>query len=144
DDQGADMPAAANSSVVHFNNKLWLVGGHIPTKPLEGGGYSFSVISNKSWTTTNGTSWTEVDPGGEGFTPRENHSAVVFKDEIFVVGGNGAGFFGAPGAPKNDVWSSENGQSWTEVTSNAAFETRNSPAVFVFDGKIWLTGGQKP
>ncbi len=41
----------------------------------------------------------------------------------------------------NDVWSSTDGISWTEVSSEANFSPRQSHQCAVFDNRLWLIGG---
>ena len=42
---------------------------------------------------------------------------------------------------KNDVWSSENGSDWIEVTASADWTARYHHTSIVFDNKIWVLGG---
>jgi hypothetical protein len=35
----------------------------------------------------------------------------------------------------------QDGITWTEVTTSAAFSARENHASLVFDGKMWVTGG---
>lgn len=58
-----------------------------------------------------------MDPGdGEG--PR-----------MWLIGGSGS------------VWSSFNGNTWTQVTSNAGFSNRFGQACIAYNGKLWVVGG---
>lgn len=41
----------------------------------------------------------------------------------------------------NDVWSSTDGVSWTQVTNNASWSGRNLPGSVVFNNKMWILGG---
>jgi hypothetical protein len=61
---------------------------------------------------------------------------VVHKDRAYVVGG-----FAGAGQYRNDVWSSDDGKSWVQITSSAAFTPRTSQALVSFNGKLWAVGG---
>jgi hypothetical protein len=143
DDSNNNVPyAERQTGVFGFNNKMWLVGGLVP-----GIGFNFSNVTNKVWSSTDGVSWTLTTPaaGATIWSARERAAAVVFNNNLFVVGGNGYPAFGnanSPGTAMNDVWSSTDGTTWTQVTAAAAFIARTEPAVFVYDSKIWVVGGR--
>ena len=77
---------------------------------------------------------------------RADHTSVVFKDKIWVLGGY-------TGEYMNDVWSSKDGETWTESKppENADKDTAGTDANWwpardrhtsvVFKGKIWVLGG---
>ena len=44
--------------------------------------------------------------------------------------------------PVGDVWSSEDGVNWTQVTAMAPWSTREHAGVVVYKDKLWLTGGR--
>lgn len=74
------------------------------------------------------------------FAKRDAHNIIVFKDKIWLFGGVGGV---APDYSKNysDVWSSEDGQTWTLVTDKAPWGPRRAGEVLVFKDKIWILGG---
>lgn len=82
--------------------------------------------------------WTNVTEQAS-FTVRSYHSSEIFNNKLWVIGG-GNGSLGFEGY-LNDVWCSEDGNTWTEVTSNAAFSQRRSHTSVVFDDKLWVIGG---
>ena len=61
-----------------------------------------------------------------------------FNGKMWVIGGVGVG-----GGMNNDVWSSTDGENWTEETSNASFPARTGHASVIFDNKIWVIGGRQ-
>jgi hypothetical protein len=85
--------------------------------------------SNISPDTSNTTKWSGRTLYGFG-------SGVYFKNKLWIMGG----------APKNssslanDVWSSPDGVTWTQVTANAPWGGRIVQPV-VFNNKIWVIGG---
>ncbi|MGV3529765.1 MAG: DUF6242 domain-containing protein [Flavisolibacter sp.] len=142
DNLGDSIPKAESSAFIAFNNKLWILGGHIP-----GVGFSFDDVTNKVWSSTDGVNWTASVPvnAADRWSKRERIGAVVFNNKLWVIGGNPYPPFGntnAPGAPMKDVWSSADGTTWTLASAAPAFTARTNPAVFVFKNKIWIAGGR--
>lgn len=142
-----DIPLPERQTgVFAFQNKIWLLGGLVPQID-----FTFSYVTNAIWSSSDGAAWTiakeriAAPAEGEMWTGRERINAVVFNNKLWVVGGNNYPAFGnanAPGVPLNDVWSSDNGTSWTRVTAAAQFIARTNPAVFVHDSKIYVAGGR--
>ena len=96
---------------------------------------------NDVWNTIDGRRWTQVRPNTLTATGvwegRHCGGYVVFKEKMWIVGGD----------PllkhyQNDVWSSEDGAVWQQVTANAPWGQRNLHVTMVHDGKIWVMGGQ--
>lgn len=142
DNNEDSVPRVEHPALLTFNNKLWLLGGHRP-----GVGFEFDDVTNKVWSSADGIHWTadQPDNADDRWEKRERIGAVVFNNKLWVIGGNNYPAFGntdSPGAAFNDVWSSTDGTSWTQVTANAAFIARTSPAVFVYDNKMWIAGGK--
>ncbi|MFC3196657.1 DUF6242 domain-containing protein [Parapedobacter deserti] len=137
--------AERQTAVFGFQDKMWLLGGLVPAK-----GFAFSYVTNQVWSSSDGATWS-VSPRiatpaeGELWTGRERINAVVFQNKLWVIGGNNYPAFGnvnAPGVPLNDVWSTTDGASWTQVTATAPFVARTNPAVFVHNNKIYVAGGR--
>jgi len=55
-------------------------------------------------------------------------------EKMWLIGGYSGGY-------KNDVWYSVDGVVWTQATANAAFSVRQNHSCVVYNGKIYLTGG---
>ena len=117
------------------------------------GGYHGSSRLNDVWSSTDGEIWTESTPpgsaekdtdGGDGaaanwWTARTGHTSVVFDSKIWVMGGT-------DGSARNDVWSSADGETWTQVDAAADWKARieHTSVAFAPDGKgerIWVMGG---
>jgi len=75
----------AEFAAVVYCHKIWLLGGFM-------GGDSAN-LQNKIWTSADGMTWTEEMPEPP-WSERYGHTAVVYKDRIWVLGGRGL----------NDVW----------------------------------------
>src|SRR5262245_57130610 len=92
-----------HSSVI-FNDKLWVIGG-----------YDDNYLSRKMiWNSADGVTWNSVPVP---FVMRSEHTSVVFKNKIWVIGGDSRYY----GEPHYGVWSSEDGQNWTPVTTKTPF-----------------------
>lgn len=111
-------------STIVFNNKLYLIKD----------GYNESAAGCTVWSSNDGISW--VRETDNAFPYRDNFSATVFNNEIYVTGGSwGSSFF-------NEVWKSADGINWTQVnTSSAIFSPRVSNAFVVYENKLWVFGG---
>lgn len=68
------------------------------------------------------------------FGYRDGAGAVVFKDEMWLLGG------WAHGPLMSDVWKSKNGMDWQYVTY-APWAGRHQFGAVVFKEKIWVVGG---
>jgi hypothetical protein len=86
----------------------------------------------------------EWDPSAKSntnvsFSPRIDHSAVVYNNQIWIIGGHGPkqGVWSS----KQDVWSSRDGINWSPVTTSVGFGQRYRHSSLVFDGRMWVIGG---
>ncbi|HQO02805.1 MAG TPA: choice-of-anchor D domain-containing protein, partial [Spirochaetota bacterium] len=93
--------------------------------------------------------WNEITSGAQ-WTGRSNFASIVYNNKIWIIGGLDwhwrASFQGGSyGVSMNDVWSSDDGVTWTNITSSAQWSGRCQHSVVVFnDGsgpKMWLIGG---
>ncbi len=105
-----------------FKGKMWVIGGH-----------TGSAYSNKIWSTSDGTTWTD-EPAGTRWSARYAHVCLVFNNKIWVLGGH-------DGAVKNDIWSSPDGLTWTEESAGSHWTARRYHSGVVFDNKMWIMGG---
>ncbi|HBL31248.1 MAG TPA: galactose oxidase [Acidobacteria bacterium] len=64
---------------------------------------------------------------------RDGHTAAVFRDRLWVLGGWGTG-------PLNDVWTSPDGIDWQNV-GEAPWAARKAHAGVVFEDRLWVLGG---
>lgn len=131
-----DEPLGAASigphSTVVFNNKLYLIkdGGNELAESGSGNAPGCSV-----WSSPDGATWTrETD---NAFSYRENFSAKVFNNEIYVIGG----FYES--TYLNEIWKSSDGISWTQVnTTGAVFSPRSNSEAVVYENKLWVFPGK--
>lgn len=92
--------------------------------------------SNKVWTTTNGSNWTERAPFG--FSPRLMADAVAFNGYIWSIGGSRM-----DSGTTNEILRSADGINWSLVTPvGAVFNARDSHEAIVFNDRLWVIGGR--
>jgi uncharacterized membrane protein len=132
----AGWSARRGHTSVVFDDKMWVIGG-----------YGNSTFKNDVWYSSDGVNWTRATDNAawsEGWRGREQHASVAFDGKMWVMGGM------AEDAPahftfKNDVWYSSDGVNWTRATDNAAWDAtynaRYGFASVVFNGKMWVIGG---
>ncbi len=72
---------------------------------------------------------------------RWDHAAVVFKDNIWVLGGYDPTQRGDSDSYLEDVWSSEDGVSWTLVTDDAPWKGRRGHGVAAVGDYLYVFGG---
>ena len=125
-----------HTSVV-FDKKMWILGGILN-----------SGEAGDAWSSTNGKTWeeeTKDSDSSEKFPIRYDHTSVVFDDgngeKIWVIGGYT--FVSGSVVPLNDVWSSKDGKTWTEVTKDSSkkFTARGLHESVVFDNQMWVIAG---
>ncbi len=112
-----------HSSVV-FHGKIWVMGGS------DGG------ERNDVWCSANGKDWTQMrDPGWKA---RHGHISFVYDNKIWIFGGQNVSTY------LNDVWYSQDGETWTCATPSATWVARTwycNYSGVVYDNKMWLFGG---
>ena len=105
-----------------------------------------SDFFNDVWRSENGRDWVCLTTNA-GWHGRAGLSSVVFKGEIYVLGGSFNDDSSIVGGPPvrlyfNDVWKSRDGANWVPVTTNAPWAPRAGAAVVAKDGYIYLLGGE--
>ncbi len=96
-----------------------------------------STTSNQTFSfTTRGLSDATSATLNANFIPRFRHTSVVFDNKLWIIGGSDTTI------QKNDVWSSNDGASWTQsMIPGVQFTPRAGHTSVVFDNKIWVIGG---
>ena len=128
-------PRGGNASLV-YNDKIWVIGGG-----------TYGNLTNDVWCSPDGVHWTQVladsgSPGPNQFSRRFAHKCLVHQNKMWLIGGADSTY-----TALNDVWSSADGVSWTQVLPNTAtppstqFSKRNQHACLEFDGAMWVIGG---
>lgn len=115
-----------HASVV-FDNKMWVIGGY--------DSFSSEGLKNDVWYSDDGANWTLAITNAP-FSSRSGHTAVVFDNKIWVIGG-----VEEAAINKNDVWFSADGVNWSLATNTAPFSARHEHTSVIFDDKLWVIGG---
>lgn len=123
--------ARANHTVIVFENKMWLIGGATNNSP--------GSATNDVYYSDDGINWYAATRDAN-FGPRDAHTALVYDDKIWVIGGSG-GTYTELTKKYNDVYYSSNGVDWSLVITNAAFSPRQGHASVIYDNKMWVIGG---
>ena len=77
----------------------------------------------------------QLVPGDDGAVERQAHArGVVHDGQIWIVG--------AENGTPDDVWKSKDGVTWELVAATVPWQERGNPMMTVFDGSIWVMGGQ--
>ncbi len=77
----------------------------------------------------------------EKFEVRSGEATVVFNDKLYLVGGYTTGDVNNLREYKNDVWMSEDGDEWFEISESAEFSERAGHQLVVHEDRLWLIGG---
>jgi len=117
-----------------FQDQMWLMGGWYNGR-LPGHSSSSEV-----WSSTDGIAWHQVTAQA-GWTPRIASASVVFQGKMWILGGIENYYFGDDKSLKNDVWSSEDGKTWTQVTEVAPWSPRAYHQAAVLNDRIYVFGG---
>ena len=127
--------ARYGQTALTFNNAMWIIGG------VSGTG----TFYNDVWTSTDGKTWTQVlannaSPGPNQFSQREFAGGAVFNNKMWIIGG-----YGSPAL--NDVWSSSDGLTWTQVLADNASPGPNQfprdfiHSLLVYNNKLYVIAG---
>ena len=123
----AAFSPAHPGKLIPFNGRLWMLG--------EGMDGKF-----QAWSSADGDDWTQ-SPGAAVVGPRNQFTVAVHNNRLWVQGG----FLGnEPFDRVNDVWSTDDGEDWTQATANADFEPRVGNAMFAMNDKLFVMGGYVP
>ncbi|HXU32935.1 MAG TPA: galactose oxidase [Thermoanaerobaculia bacterium] len=124
----AAWPARKAAAAAVFADRMWLLGGSLGVEVLR-----------DVWSSTDGATWSRAKDAP--WSARHNHAAAVFDGKLWVLGGWGDR--AKPGEPGdlNDVWSTADGVTWTQVMASAPWSPRNGHSALVYDGRLWVLGG---
>ncbi len=127
--------------------RFWMVGGwNVEQEPV-----GFSTVpantiyppentTNEVWSSVDGLIWELELPHGHGqFERRHVHNTVVWKDRLWVIGGDAH-----QGYNNHDVVSSADGLTWVEELPPGAppWVPRSIQITGVYNGRLWTGGGQ--
>ncbi len=134
-DPARDWEGRHTAGYVVFHDRMWIVGGD----PIQ------KHYQDDVWNSADGRSWTRVNPDRPvPWGPRILHHTFVFKDRIWVLGGQTLPQFApAVEAFYRDVWNSADGVRWDRVTpAEPSWSARGMiGGNAVFKDRIWILGG---
>ena len=125
----SDLPMS-----IAFKNRMWMMGGWY------NGRLPAHSASSAVWSSTDGTEWKQITPNA-GWSPRIAAAIVEFRGKMWILGGTEDYYFGDARSLRNDVWSSADGHTWKQETTNAGWSPRAYHQAVVHAGKIWIFGG---
>ncbi|MGI9609945.1 MAG: hypothetical protein ACR2NL_06585 [Acidimicrobiia bacterium] len=149
-------PARAYHEVVTKNGRMFIMGGQnfgvIPNPACQfdpncfPANLSTSEFFNDVWSSADGVHWTQLTAEAP-WAGRAGLSAIVFRGEIYVMGGSFNDDPDVIGGPPtrvvlNDVWKSRNGRDWKLVTPEAPWAPRAGADLLVKNGYLYLLGGE--
>lgn len=125
--QGIFASRADHGALV-YDSKIWVVGG------------SDGTFKNEVWNSSDGINWAQVTTSGNIFSERQGHTLTSFNGNMVLIGG--AELDGSQLVHLNDIWTSTDGISWTQVSvSGSHFSPRWLHATVNYNNLIWVIGG---
>ena len=121
---------ARDSAPLAFKDQIYLVGGR--AEILE--------YTNEVWSTFDGEVWTEHAIGGF-YGPRYLHAMTSFNGKLYSMGGVSGDHFDITTPYMNDVWSSDDGLNWTQITPEAPFQARGGHKAVNLGDRMCFVGG---
>ena len=98
----------------------------------------FLMAMPQAWSLETGRDWMQTpQPWTTPWTARGTHSSVVFQDRLWIIGGH------SQQRCVNDVWSSQDGVNWVQVTPEAPWSrgcvTRRLSLTVTFGSSVAVT-----
>jgi hypothetical protein len=115
-----------------FKGRMWVLGG---TESFYD--HSDKMIKNDVWSSADGKEWKLETPHAD-WSKRAHAQAVVFDGKLWMMGG---GRWHPEHVEANDVWCSEDGVHWTQVTAAAPWAPRLWFSAVVYRDRLWVLGG---
>jgi hypothetical protein len=138
----ADWGGRIAAMQVFFKGKMWMYGGQ--QKP-ENASWAQTFADNLGfqndiWSSSDGSDWAKV--GVAEWPARQGAAMAVFRDKLWLFGGaDHVDHGGGADQYLNDVWNSDDGVHWTQVTAAAPWSARFYPGVIVFNDGLYMLGG---
>lgn len=145
----AAFPGRIGHALTVHGGRMYLSGGKNTTEEFTNGPYDpyephVGDMLNDVWSSADGVTWVE-ETGEAPFINRTYHQMVSFDNKLFVISGQAYNLAttinGDPTITElNDVWSSTDGEVWTQVQATEFAHRANGRAA-VFDDQLFLSGG---
>ncbi|TGX46432.1 calcium-binding protein, partial [Sphingomonas naasensis] len=120
--------------LISYHGKLWSYGGW---NPLDSENFP-QITNNEIWVSTDpgANVWQLATPHAE-WDPRHTFGTVIHDDHVIIIGGDVI-----QGKYQSDVWSSDDGYTFTLLNGDAPWGPRTLFLSASFQGQIWVFGGQ--
>jgi len=99
--------------------------------------HSDAMVKNDVWSSADGKQWERATANAD-WSKRAHAQTVVFDDKLWIMGG---GLWHPEHVAANDVWCSEDGANWTQVTAAAPWPPRLWFSSVVYRDRMWVLGG---
>lgn len=115
-----------------FKDRMWVLGG---TESFYD--HSDKMVRNDVWSSADGRNWKLETPAAP-WSARAHGQAVVFDNKIWILGG---GLWSPQHVETNDVWCSDDGVNWQQVTPAAAWAPRLWFGCVPYRDRLWVFAG---
>ncbi len=129
------FPVRSHYKTVVFNGSIYVIGGWLRDS---------NNLTNEVWASPDGQYWYQINPATDIFTPRIGHSATVYDNKVWVIGGQSwensgkRTFYG-------DIWYSKNMKYWTKYEGKPPFyKGLHSHTGLLYNNDLWIFGGYRP
>ncbi len=126
-----NLPTRWGFEMIEFKGEYWFMGGAFDQLGKR------TASFNDIWKSTDGKQWTRVVEHA-AWGGRKNFNLFIFENKLWIVGGEDNDF---KRPWLNDVWNSEDGITWQQVTSHGPWQKRQLMSVSVHKNKMYLIGG---
>lgn len=122
--------SSTSQRLVYFKEKFWAFGDTFSTKEVWIPGVNLYFDGRRDiWISEDAENWTKTTADQTLFDHDiGNYQITEFQNHLWLVRGD-------------EVWKSDNGTNWLNVTEEAGFSPRKFHQVIVFKNKLWLIGG---
>lgn len=124
----AEWSPRKNHELIEFKGGLWLFGGETSVDNDK----APDEFVNDAWFSADGIRWTRVMEQAP-WPVRANPQMLVFKEKLWLVGGQG----------HSDIWNTTDGKTWTKIAEESPWKDRYDYGVALFDGLMWVYGGRE-
>jgi hypothetical protein len=116
------------SKIIVFKDKIWIIGGGV----IDGDKVNNPYSEKEIWSSVDGINWKQSETNA---TNKIAGTPVVFDEKLWLIGANRN-----DGNFANAVLCSDDGENWREFP--APWSPRGGTVVWVFDNKLFMTGGK--
>ena len=121
----------SSHKAVVYNNKIWIMGGISEAREQ----------LNDVWSSDDGVNWIRVTNSAT-WPVRADFELVIFNNKLLVLGGwSSTSPQGGDTTYYNDAWSSADGSTWEQLSSDSAWSKRSNFSAYTYNNKIFVAGG---